>query len=489
MPGQMLEILYALQADVKQTKEDVKQTKEDVKQTKEDVKQTKEDVKQTKATMNKLTATDHSGTASHHGLSALKGCAHKKDLPDDGSKVVDKALATDNESATLAELFPILQSLLPEGLCLGDSQECNWLPQGLSLNKTTYLKPDGFVICRAFVANVGTEGGKIRQLPTLENSFFSCLRCLVEGKHNSCKSSSATGQAYLYASKLEPYVPILHILLIDSRNFRAESWDHGVLVGLVDGTLTGNGSKEFLSKFLLGAGSTKDDFLLPEEPKIDELEVAQRALALLTSYELDKIRPVLGVGGTAVVLNMRKDSNQVAVKVMRPSLSAQFLLEEAIYSRLSKMNTMQIAKLVESHGDGRESSYLVLTPVGEALPREENMIVSGVLALCEFHRLGFAHKDARRQNFIKARGKAFLIDFSHSNELGGSQEIAAASRCDDIARFLSSIITEKLECENLQCPWFQLMPPTLMSAIKSFSQGQCSYEEAQSLVKLALEVL
>ena len=369
----------------------------------EDVKRVNEDVKRVNDVVTKMaTINDNTGTPSHQGNEALQGCPLKLNLPEsDSKKVFEKPLDTKTEGETLTVIFSKLRSLLPDGLSLGDSQSCKWLPQTLDgANPKNVLKSDGFVICTSFLMTYSSASGTLLQRPALNTKLFSCLRCLIEGKQTNAQSPAATGQAHMYAMKLVKYVPVLHVLLIDRFEFRAECWDHGVLVGYVDGGLTTPGSKDFLSKFLLGAGCNKGELLLPTVPSVHELEVAQRALVLLPGYTLILEKPVLGLGGTAVVLHMKTAQGaKVAVKVVRPGRSAHFLKEKEVYTSLRHFP--HSSQLVEDH-TSEDINVLVLTPVGEAMIFSEEMIISGISALCALHHLGFAHGDARHANLINA---------------------------------------------------------------------------------------
>lgn len=436
-----------------------------------------------------LAQVDASGTPAHLGECALRECAHKMTLPDsaDGSRVVAGPVQATDESATMAILFPILQSLLPDQLRLGDSQACKWLPQGLTSDNQKDLKPDGFVICKAFLESYQTPSGNTQQRPALGTKLFSCLRCLVEGKHKNAQGPAATGQAQLYAKKLVKHMRCLHVLLIDKSNSRAESWQQGLLVGYVDGDLSSLGSKEFLAKFLLGAGEDKDAMLLPTAPRVDDLEVAQAAILLLPTYNVVPEQPVLGVGGTGIALHMTDaDNKHVAVKVVRSGRAARFLNEIEMYSKL--VDVAQTSNLVTFYGDGSGISFLVVSPVGHALQlrAEEGLIVSGILALCAMHRSGFAHGDARLTNLINVKGRVVLIDFSHSHKLSTEMKTATSSRCDDIARFLASI-TGVMGCSNLDTHWKSLVPAPLAVEISSFVDGDLSWDKAQKLGRLALK--
>jgi hypothetical protein len=289
----------------------------------------------------------------------------------------------------------------------------------------------------------------------------------------------------MYAEKLKKYVSCLHVLLIDKLKFRAQIWDHAVLVGFVDGNLSCNGSKEFLAKFLLGAGSNKNELLLPTTPRINELEVAQSAIPFLTAYKLVSERPVLGIDSTGIVLHMQDtDGVKFAVKVVRPACAAHFLEEKEVYAKLAELEVRQVSKLVETHGTGHDISFLVVTPVGEVLPAERGMVESGVLALCGLHRNGFAHGDSRCVNFIKVDNKAFLIDFSHSRTLSTVTDLAQHARCDDIARFLASI-TKVAGCSNLNTHWTSFVSPSLATGIKDFvAQKDHCFTDVQKLVRL-----
>jgi hypothetical protein len=112
------------------------------------------------------------------------------------------------------------------------------------------------------------------------------------------------------------------ILLIDKLKFRAVRFYKGVLEPLVvSGNVTDAGSRGFISRFLLGAGSqrtTSQDFpyILPEAPLVDELELAVRA-AIAHWKETHGMElcaePVLGMGATGIVLamNMPVDGHSI----------------------------------------------------------------------------------------------------------------------------------------------------------------------------------
>ena len=115
----------------------------------EDVKRVNENVKRVNDVVtNMATINDSTGTPSHQGTEALQGCPLKLNLPEsDSKKVFEEPLDTKTEGETLTVIFSKLRSLLPDGLSLGDSQSCKWLPQTLDgANLKNDLKPDGFVV-------------------------------------------------------------------------------------------------------------------------------------------------------------------------------------------------------------------------------------------------------------------------------------------------------------------------------------------------------
>ena len=81
---------------------------------------------------------------------------------------------------------------------------------------------------------------------------------------------------------------------------------------------------------------------------------------------------------------------KVAVKVVRPGRSAYFLKEKEVYNSLCPFP--HSSQLVEAH-TREDINVLVLTPVGEAMIFSEEMIISGISALCALHHLGLAHGD------------------------------------------------------------------------------------------------
>lgn len=146
--------------------------------------------------------------------------------------------------------------------------------------------------------------------------------------------------------------------------------------------------------------------------------------ALAERYDLQR---VIGQGGMATVYlaRDRKHDRAVAVKVLRPDLSAslgtdRFLKEIEIAARLTHPH---IVALFDS-GASRGLLYYVMPFVdGESLRgvlhRSAPLTVSATLAITRqvadalgyAHRMGVLHRDVKPENILLAEGHAFVVDF------------------------------------------------------------------------------
>ena len=154
------------------------------------------------------------------------------------------------------------------------------------------------------------------------------------------------------------------------------------------------------------------------------------AVALLPNSSLvDRyiIERELGHGGMATVYlaEERKHGRQVAVKVLRPELSAtfgadRFLREIAIAARLSHPH---LVPLIDSgEADGMLYYVSVYIPGGslrDRLRREGRLSIQDAIRIVHevgdgldfANRAGFVHRDVKPENILFADGHALLADF------------------------------------------------------------------------------
>jgi len=157
---------------------------------------------------------------------------------------------------------------------------------------------------------------------------------------------------------------------------------------------------------------------------------AAPAVALLPNSSLvDRyiIERELGHGGMATVYlaEERKHGRQVAVKVLRPELSAtfgadRFLREIAIAARLSHPH---LVPLIDSgEADGMLYYVSVYIPGGslrDRLRREGRLSIQDAIRIVHevgdgldfANRAGFVHRDVKPENILFADGHALLADF------------------------------------------------------------------------------
>src|SRR6266480_6180278 len=135
----------------------------------------------------------------------------------------------------------------------------------------------------------------------------------------------------------------------------------------------------------------------------------------------------LGRGGMATVYLARetKHERQVAIKVLRPEVSAafgaeRFLREIGIAARLSHPH---LVPLIDSgEADGFLYYISAFIPGGslrDRLRREGKLPIHDTLRIAEevgagldfAHRAGFVHRDVKPENILFADGHALLADF------------------------------------------------------------------------------
>jgi eukaryotic-like serine/threonine-protein kinase len=164
------------------------------------------------------------------------------------------------------------------------------------------------------------------------------------------------------------------------------------------------------------------------------VDVAQRLTAVLADrYEIER---ELGRGGMALVFLARdlKHGRRVAVKVLRPDLSAligaeRFVREVQIEAQLQHPH---IVPLYDS-GDAEGLPYYVMAYVEgeslrERLKREKQLpladavrIASDVAeALGHAHSLGVVHRDIKPENILLSGGHAVVADFGVARALSAA---------------------------------------------------------------------
>ena len=145
----------------------------------------------------------------------------------------------------------------------------------------------------------------------------------------------------------------------------------------------------------------------------------------------------LGRGGMATVYLARetKHERQVAIKVLRPEVSAsfgteRFIREIGIAARLSHPH---LVPLIDSgEADGLLYYISAFVPGGslrERLTRERTLPLQDVLRITEevgagldfAHRAGFVHRDVKPENILFADGHALLADFGIARAFGSER--------------------------------------------------------------------
>lgn len=133
-----------------------------------------------------------------HGKCCLS--LHRSDgtplLTEEESKTIPMAA---DERVVLEIVFGALRKALNDTtdghfLVLGDSQEHQWLPPQENSLPEHFLKPDGYVIHKAFVNKDGKKPASRR--------LFDCIRSIVEGKSTNACGTAAMGEVVQYAKAL-----------------------------------------------------------------------------------------------------------------------------------------------------------------------------------------------------------------------------------------------------------------------------------------------
>ncbi len=162
---------------------------------------------------------------------------------------------------------------------------------------------------------------------------------------------------------------------------------------------------------------------MPDEPVANSL-TNQLQSALHDRYQIGRL---LGEGGMAVVYEATdlKHDRQVAVKVLRPELSAvvgadRFLREIRVTAKLQHPH---ILPLYDSGAAGELLYYVMPLVQGESLRdrlvRERELAVSQAIAIVQAiagaldyaHRQGVLHRDIKPENILLHDGQPMLADF------------------------------------------------------------------------------
>lgn len=141
----------------------------------------------------------------------------------------------------------------------------------------------------------------------------------------------------------------------------------------------------------------------------------------------------IGAGGMAIVYLAHeiKHGRQVAIKVLRPEVTAafgaeRFLREIAIAARLSHPH---LVPLIDSGVvEGRlyyVSAYIPGGSLRDRLDQQPSLSLNDTLRLAEeigaaldyMHRAGFVHRDIKPENILFADGHALLADFGLARAL------------------------------------------------------------------------
>jgi serine/threonine-protein kinase len=187
-----------------------------------------------------------------------------------------------------------------------------------------------------------------------------------------------------------------------------------------------------------GRATPTDPGVPPRVAATGEIEVAKVTRALAGRYRIER---VLGEGGMATVYlaEDQKHQRKVAVKVMRPELSAtlgaeRFLREVQIAAKLSHPHILPLYDSGESDG----LLYYVMPNVeGETL--KDRLARDGALtadealrygrevadALAYAHARGVVHRDIKPANILLSNGHALVADFGIARALdsGGGEAL------------------------------------------------------------------
>jgi eukaryotic-like serine/threonine-protein kinase len=158
------------------------------------------------------------------------------------------------------------------------------------------------------------------------------------------------------------------------------------------------------------------------------------ATLLESRYVLER---ELGRGGMATVYLARetKHERQVAIKVLRPEVSAsfgteRFIREIGIAARLSHPH---LVPLIDSgEADGLLYYISAFVPGGslrDRMARERTLPLQDALRIAEeagagldfAHRAGFVHRDVKPENILFADGHALLADFGIARAFGSER--------------------------------------------------------------------
>ncbi|HEU4827880.1 MAG TPA: protein kinase, partial [Gemmatimonadales bacterium] len=194
-----------------------------------------------------------------------------------------------------------------------------------------------------------------------------------------------------------------------------------------------------------GVPTPTDPGVPPRTGVTGAFEVSQVRKALADRYRIERI---LGEGGMATVYLAEdlKHRRKVAVKVMRPELSAtlgadRFLREIEIAARLSHPNILPVydsGEVTQPRPESRAPStllYYVMPHVEggtlrDRLLRDTQLPVNEALrltrevaeALAYGHARGIIHRDIKPANILLAAGHALVADFGIARAIGAEGE-------------------------------------------------------------------
>ncbi|ETI53980.1 hypothetical protein F443_03161 [Phytophthora nicotianae P1569] len=279
-----------------------------------------------------------------------------------------------------------------------NSEKYQWLSQSTVVTKNTDLKPYGFATHRGMfrgkpVPNDGVKRPSEFRFGVAEEELFDC-RILFESKLTI--TEAAFGQLARYLQNLLPEAPASAILF-DRRSFWLIKSHKSVVVKAQIAKWTNNGSKSLFQNFITDNVS----------PWVSRMTLA----CLCLGVDVVVGEAFLGRGAHRRVFKViRRDGKVFALKIVEKCPVGRLYQEKKALTRAQHtgLTISLVGELIETP----ESAALLLSPVGEPLPRPRTQqeVRSLFELLWQLHANNLVHGDPRVPNVILHGEKRLWID-------------------------------------------------------------------------------
>jgi hypothetical protein len=233
--------------------------------------------------------------------------------------------------------------------------------------------------------------------------------------------------------------PSAGLLVNQNLDFEAFTFENGHATSLVKGSLTNDGSKQFLARFLC-----RLDDLHPQ------CQIDLDSCLLMFTAKIVSGQGFLGMGGSASVYLVKANGHDshLALKVFPWSgigSGQREVTNLQDQSLLTLRNEGSVPTVISSLADvtGWDHSCFafLMSPVGTPVASLTKPNVKMIFrALAALHRAGWSHGDARLPNFVMCESKVVVIDFAFASK-HDNLSVDAYHITQDIFRLVASVMS------------------------------------------------